>query len=540
MSRLLAPILLLCTIQYAMAQCETGTAKATLDINNVKAILPNGGDLWTNFDSGGYFVPKNDPASHFFAAGITIAGIDQANNFCVSSVLYRNIAKSHFFPGPIDNNGQAPIDCSLWDKIWSIDKQEIDRHIEDSRDGTIDDPISEIYAWPGVKNPHSFDYNGFSLDSYTNSLAPYIDTNGDGIYNPADGDYPDIKGDQAHWWVVNDIGGERTQTNALPLHAEVHFMAYAYKSDNKDINNSSLYDITVFNRQETPLKDLRFSLWADIDLGCDNDDLVGTDTINEIVFAYNVDGIDGYYEEGLCFHNTPFKDSIPLTGIAFIDHPEGSGLSSSLSFFRNLEYPIISNTALASYYNLSGFWADGTPQTNGGFGYNVGSTDVARYCFPGNPSMNQNSDWYNCTTTDSLYLDPRILMNTEKDRLMPGERMTYTIAVMTSYDVTYPCPDVSVLGDISQKLRTINPTTVASTEKTPQITISPNPTRHSITINGLNQTARYNLYTSTGHNRLSGSISNGVPIDISTLENGLYFLTIKTERQRWTELISKY
>ena len=41
------------------------------------------------------------------------------------------------------------------------------------------------------------------------NLAPFVDQKGDGIYDPTEGDYPDIEGDQAIWWVMNDVGGDK-------------------------------------------------------------------------------------------------------------------------------------------------------------------------------------------------------------------------------------------------------------------------------------------------------------------------------------------
>ena len=67
-------------------------------------------------------------------------------------------------------------------------------------------------------------------------LAPYYDRDGDGNYNPDNGDNPwyddilgrdDIKcgfdrrislyGDETHWWVFNDKGNIHTETNGDPI-----------------------------------------------------------------------------------------------------------------------------------------------------------------------------------------------------------------------------------------------------------------------------------------------------------------------------------
>ncbi|MBK7691106.1 MAG: hypothetical protein IPJ31_08310 [Bacteroidetes bacterium] len=58
-------------------------------------------------------------------------------------------------------------------------------------------------------------------------MAPFVDVNNDNIYNALDGDYPDIEGEQALWWVFNDNGKTHNETNGLPLKIEVKALAYA-------------------------------------------------------------------------------------------------------------------------------------------------------------------------------------------------------------------------------------------------------------------------------------------------------------------------
>ena len=36
-------------------------------------------------------------------------------------------------------------------------------------------------------------------------LAPFVDVDYDGLYNPALGDYPDVMGDQAIFFIFNDF-----------------------------------------------------------------------------------------------------------------------------------------------------------------------------------------------------------------------------------------------------------------------------------------------------------------------------------------------
>src|SRR5206468_1009490 len=82
-------------------------------------------------------------------------------------------------------------------------------------------------------------------------LAPFVDANSDGVYNTADGDYPDfglsgsanccdvLHGDQAIWWVFNDVCNPlHTETGGLPLGIEIQCQAFAFSTTDADINNT--------------------------------------------------------------------------------------------------------------------------------------------------------------------------------------------------------------------------------------------------------------------------------------------------------------
>ena len=76
MKRTLA-VLLLCAPPGAAQEtstCELGTASAVLDVNGVRALLFNKGNLIYNGGTPLYEVPKGRGISPIFAAGIWIGG----------------------------------------------------------------------------------------------------------------------------------------------------------------------------------------------------------------------------------------------------------------------------------------------------------------------------------------------------------------------------------------------------------------------------------------------------------------------------------
>lgn len=179
----------LCLIPFTTAaqNCVTATAFDFLDINNVKARINNGGDMWWDLaQDAQYIVPKNGNASSLFAGALWIGGIDASGQLRVAAQIYRQTGND-FFPGPLDANGNiSQITCQNFDRIWKASKSTIDSFIQ-GINTTI--PFS-ILEWPGRGNLNL----SFLPDQ---DLAPFMDTDCDGIYNPGNGDYPKIPGDQA-------------------------------------------------------------------------------------------------------------------------------------------------------------------------------------------------------------------------------------------------------------------------------------------------------------------------------------------------------
>jgi hypothetical protein len=75
--------------------------------------------------------------------------------------------------------------------------------------------------------------------------------------------------------------------------AEVHCMVYVFSDiDNPALNNTIFVNYMVINRSQDVLSELRFSVFADADLGYWGDDYVGCDTTRNMAFIYNGDDND--------------------------------------------------------------------------------------------------------------------------------------------------------------------------------------------------------------------------------------------------------
>jgi hypothetical protein len=91
------------------SDCAAATMSYDLAINNVRARLLNGGDMWWDLSIGQYIVPKVDPAlgvpgvSCLFAGAVWLGGFDDAGNLKIAAQNYRTPTNNDFWPGPLSN-----------------------------------------------------------------------------------------------------------------------------------------------------------------------------------------------------------------------------------------------------------------------------------------------------------------------------------------------------------------------------------------------------------------------------------------------------
>ena len=158
-------------------------------------------------------------------------------------------------------------------------------------------------------------------------LAPFYDKNGDGIYDPNDGDYPGydlqnistsvtcnnyIYGDKTLWWVFNDKGNIHSETGGEQIGLEIRAQAFGFQTSD-DINNMTFYKYQVINRSSLTLTNTYFGWWTDADLGYAGDDYVGCDVGRGLGYIYNGDAND---ETGIGYGTNP-----PASGLDFFQGP---------------------------------------------------------------------------------------------------------------------------------------------------------------------------------------------------------------------------
>ena len=460
MKNLYLPIVLLLTfaflpIDQIAAQCAPGNAQTDLKVNNVKARLRNTGDIWWDGNTGQYIVPYTETGdvSALFTGAIWMAGKTLSGNLRLAAPTYgAQFNQFDYWPGPLSSTGTIqPADCANWNQFFQVNRTEINNYIDDFADnGILDDPIApSILGWPAKGNPFFFDVHGYLLPP-DEDLAPFYDRNENGIYEPHLGDLPLLKGDVSIWWIYNDAGNTHLDSGGSPLRMEVQANAFSYNTepdpDSAYIDNATFYEFKLKYKGTEPLTEAYFSLWVDPDLGCYQDDYIGSLPGHDMAFVFNGDTFD---ED--CVGINGYGTEIPVLGMKVIkpfQYVDNDSITQSLPFSSftyylnaggSLGVPYADPNFPNEYYNyMTGKWLDGTLFSKGGYGYNPGSPYYP-YAFDGSDFNGQ--PWTECTA-NSVPDDRRFLMNFGPATLIPGDEFEFVFAVMWWQDQPYPCPNL--------------------------------------------------------------------------------------------------
>jgi hypothetical protein len=389
--------------------CQVSASSAELDINNVRAMVLNGGDMWWNLTDARYEVPKKDdprlPKQHsIFAGAVWLGGVDPTGQLFTAAQTYRqdrqNSPEAGYWPGPLDASGSVTEDvCAAWNSHAKVNRTVIDAfraNFTAGRIGSSDDVPQSIREWPGRNNPY------LDRPGTDNELAPFVDVNFDNIYDPVLGDYPDVRGDQAIWWVMNDVGNLKNPlTPAIGL--ELAVQAFAFQT-NDPLNNMTFYKQRLSNKGSRTLQQTFMGQWVDPDLGWFNDDYVGCDVSRGLGICYNGDntdeGVNGYGQNppavGVDFFEGPVadandsidndRDSYPqgVFNPDLVDEPGEKIIMSNFVYYNN-DFTAIGNpTEAIHYYNYLRSKIHDAANSDlkfGGNGYQAAGVTADNYAF---------------------------------------------------------------------------------------------------------------------------------------------------------------
>jgi hypothetical protein len=335
------------------AGCLPASSYTFLEINNVRARINTGGDMW--WDLAGdpiYEIPKGSRKHSMFSASLWIGGLDVNGQLKLAALRYRQVGND-YWPGPLTTDGAASVDpdvCIDYDKHFVILRKDVDDFLA----WRANPELFPDYSIP--RSIREYPAHGNPAKKQARYLAPFFDADGDGEYIYENGDYPyyDIdnslcplflaegaprqptmgsnpeygtpsekggllvdqvlKGDMTLWWVFNDKGNVHTETGGAPIGLEIRAQAFAFTT-NDEINNMTFYSYEIINRSTFRLTETYFSQWVDSDVGYHQDDYVGCDVQRGLGYSYNGNAVDG---SGAFNH---YGDQPPAIGVDFFQGP---------------------------------------------------------------------------------------------------------------------------------------------------------------------------------------------------------------------------
>ncbi|MBL7104483.1 MAG: T9SS type A sorting domain-containing protein [Bacteroidales bacterium] len=538
-----------------------------LDINNIRARFNAYGNHFWNFEFPFYEFPKDSGKHTIYNFAFWLGGMDENDQLRFAGERYRQLGID-YWTGPLTTDGNAWIDTTIasqWNKAWKLDKDEVVYHIFHWSDPGYEPP-ENILEWPA----HGDLQLGQSF-----YLAPFIDTNGDSIYEPMQGDYPLIRGDQTIFFIFNDQK-LHTESGGEPIGVEIHGFAYAFEAlDNPQLHNTTFLSYKIFNRSLHTLTETYAGLFTDIDLGYAWDDFIGCDVARGAYYAYNGDTIDGNGEPEAYGANPPAQGIIVLGGPYMdpdgIDNPTGGcdvsingvGFGDSIAdnerygmnnfiYFNNTGGPTGDPQTAFQYYNyLKGIWKDSTVMEYGGNGH-VSSGAYGPACNFMFPGLTDPCNWgtngippygpvdWTEETAGNIPFDRRGLCSMGPFTLEPGGFHKIDIAFVTARGDSL-INSVDLLMSYIDSVKTyyfqdpdhFGYAWLGSEENIlikSELNIYPNPATSNITLNYSPQTsnAQYMIYNCYGrqvdHGRMPMNLSHN--INIRNLEMGMYILKI--------------
>ncbi|HTF06487.1 MAG TPA: T9SS type A sorting domain-containing protein [Bacteroidia bacterium] len=528
---------------------------AVIDINQVETRINSNGDLFWDYTSGLYEVPNDSGANTMFAGASWIGGLDAGGQLHLGAQTYRQ-SGSDFYPGPVMNtaNYSAANDL-LWNKVWKINKTTIDSFLT---------WCSWPWMYPGYTIPSaitSWPAHGDVNQGQALQLAPFVDRDGDGMYNPVAGDYPCIKGDQALFVIFNDDRNIHTETGGTKLGLEIHAMMYAYSAPGTWLDSTVFINYQLFNRSSVSYHDMYWGQWTDFDLGSPFDDYVGCDVTRSIGYAYNgglYDGGNASPGPGHYGANPPAQgvailrgpEATPLDGIdndrdGVIDEADETWAMGHFVFYNN-NFTTTGNpvTAQDHYDYLSGYWLDGSPFTYGGNGY--GGSTPAAFMFPGTSdplgwgtNMVPQIPWDEASSGNTPN-DRRALTSAGPFQFDAGKQMCIAVAYVFGRGTSGPASGVRAMQNATDSANVFyaqnNPCTCdentvgIQSHSSETIGLYPNPANESINIIcGDNSTgSTVEIIDVNGKVVKTAMVlsGNSVIVNTSNLAAGVYFVRV--------------
>jgi len=582
----------LCFVIFSLSSFSQQIGHADLDINNVRARFNSCGNNFWDLDSASHYeVPKDSGITSIYSQALWIGGEDINGQLKLAGDRYYYNGKD-FWPGPISNTYDTVYDAE-WNKVWKINKSSIDSFkLWYNNPSAYPNYIipSEILSWPA---------HGDVSKGQSANLAPFNDNNNDGLYNPSNGDYPIIKGDQSVFYIYNDGRNIHTQTSGAKLYVELHVMAYAFDCPGA-LENTVFTNYKIYNRSTDTLVNTSIGVFTDFDLGYAYDDFIACDIQRGTYYCYNGNNIDGTGQtnhygiqppaQGVTILGGPYMDfdgmdnpttysgnlicDVNINGLNFNDgipDNERLGLTKFMHFSNfGVGHPAMGDPQNSTeYYKyLNGFWKDSTHILYGGNGHASSSPPgygpACNFMFPGDTDP-CNWGTAGIPPNGPVYWTEETAGNTAYDRRGLGVSgfFTFSTGIVYELDLAMVWARADTGGPFAsvQKMKLaidsiryyfINDSTPCGGNFTnvPYIKkeikqgfiVFPNPSTDNITIKQTSNSnlENYEIYDMLGKSVMTGKLKESTVINIELLPDGLYFIKAFNENNCFTKKLIKH
>ncbi len=311
-----------------------------LNINNVSTwVYDNGNSDITTSGDAGFIYPKGSGKNVFFESG-PIWGGSMNGYYTIGGSAYRQ----GLTPGRVV--GTTPDDPSSPNvRIYRVRSDY--KNFTDSE--TMNTLFSAEIKDEGLTAEQIYAQYDLDWQQWPAAWgAPFIDKNGDGIYEP-DVDIPGVSEEpcQTIWWVANDFDPAVTTYlyGGLPLKVEVQATFFAFKTTGP-LGNTVFRKYKLINKNTIKFDSMYFCMWSDPDLGGAFDDFAGCDTTLSLGFVYNGQAKDDIYgltppAAGFDFFQGPRIPGLPTDSAKFLGNwvkgYKGLGMTSFFYFSQGVE-----------------------------------------------------------------------------------------------------------------------------------------------------------------------------------------------------------
>jgi len=332
-----------------------------LDVNNVGAGIFSNGSLFFNGSASTFEVPRGSGKTTVFASNLWIGGYS-GGQLHVGAQTYAQAGDggAAYNFGPVTDSGaytQVQL-LNTFSRVVKVSKAQVADHRLRFADAGYT-PAAPITQWLG---------SGDTTKGVSPVLAPFHDSNGDGLYTPAQGDFPVINGDGALQAVYSDNRVTK-ETGNRRMNINIMVQAWAVNSaTDSALNNTLFLRYRLHNVSGRNYDSLYLAHWSDLDIGNYADDFVGSDSARSLFYGYNATNNDDPAQGG-------YGTNPPAQAVMFLSHPMNRFI------YYNNDTSNIGNptTYLAKYNYMRGVARNGQPLPQ-------------RYMFSGDPVAGTGSN----------------------------------------------------------------------------------------------------------------------------------------------------